>query len=155
MSYAPAIIRPAKEDDLDALLPLYGALWTDEPPEEVRPHVASILAGTPRSTLPLTTFVAEHEESLVGFVEVGLRSHAEGCDPTRAVGFIEGWYVTPNFRKRGVGRALVARAEAWSRQNGAAELGSDTWIDHQMSIDAHQALGFEVAERAIHFRKDL
>jgi len=29
--------------------------------------------------------------TLVGFVEVDLRSHADGCNPAQAVGYIEGW----------------------------------------------------------------
>jgi aminoglycoside 6'-N-acetyltransferase I len=34
-------------------------------------------------------------------------------------------------------------------------MASDTWIDDEMSIDAHQALGFEIVDRCIHFRKQL
>lgn len=53
-------------------------LWPDEPADEVSVHIAAILEGEPLSTLPLTLFVAEREGTLIGFVEVGLRSHAEG-----------------------------------------------------------------------------
>jgi len=48
----------------------------------------------------------------VGFLEVGLRSHADGCNPSRPVGYIEGWYVTEDHRRCGVGRNLLAKAEA-------------------------------------------
>ena len=54
----------------------------------------------PPSTLPLLVFVAEADGKVVGFIEVGLRSHADGCDARRPLGFIEGWYVEPQQRGR-------------------------------------------------------
>ena len=38
---------------------------------------------------------------LAGFLEVDLRSHADGCNPSRPVGYIEGWYVAENHRHGG------------------------------------------------------
>jgi len=34
-------------------------------------------------------------------------------------------------------------------------MGSDTWIDHEDSQLAHRALGFEIVDRCVHFRKSL
>lgn len=135
------------------------ALWPDEPAEEVEPHIASILSGKPWSTLPLVIFVAEQvagrDAELIGFIEVGLRSHAEGCDGRHAVGFIEGWYVHADHQRCSIGRRLVERAEQWSLEQGASEIASNTWIDHEASIRAHEAIGFEIADRTVHFRKAL
>jgi aminoglycoside 6'-N-acetyltransferase I len=56
-------------------------------------------------TMPLTIFVAEERAGiLVGFLEVDLRSHAEGCNPSQPVGYIEGRYVAKDHRHRGIGR---------------------------------------------------
>lgn len=148
-------IRLAVPADLSQVLRLCAELWPSAQLEELTLHIEAILAGAPLSTLPLVLFVVEVGGAPVAFVEVGLRSHAEGCDGRQAVGFIEGWYVRPEHRRRGIGRALIAHAEQWARDQGAVELASDTFIDHQLSIDAHRALGFEVTERAIHFRKPL
>jgi aminoglycoside 6'-N-acetyltransferase I len=93
------------------------------------------------------------DDALTGFLEVGLRSHADGCDTAHPVGFVEGWFVHDAFRKQGIGRALMRAAEDWARTQGCLEIASDTWIDDDMSIDAHQALGFEVVDHCIHFRK--
>jgi len=152
---SPCSIRPARAEDLQAIVVLGSELWPDHASTELREHFGAILTGTPQSTLPLVLFVAEAPQGLVGFIEIGLRSHAQGCDGRHAVGFIEGWYVRPEHRRSGIGRALVARAEAWSSDQGALEIASDTWIDHQLSIDAHLALGYEIAERTINFRKRL
>ena len=47
------------------------------------------------------------------------------------------------------------RAEAWAREQGCAELASDTWIDNEESQRAHAALGFEVVDRCVNYRKKL
>ncbi|HEX3343123.1 MAG TPA: GNAT family N-acetyltransferase [Polyangiaceae bacterium] len=148
-------VRPGVPADLEAVARLFHALWPEGPLDEHRDEAASILAGTPPSTLPLVLLVVEAEGAVVGFIEVGLRSHADGCDTRRPVGFIEGWYVEPAQRGAGVGRALMQAAEEWARSQGCSEVASDTWIDHEDSQRAHEALGFEVVDRCVHFRKSL
>ena len=92
---------------------------------------------------------------VVGFVQVGPRSHADGCDTSRPVGFIEGWYVVPDCRRQGIGRRLLAAAEDWASNQGCEEMGSDTQIDNEISQTAHWALGYQVVDRCVHFRKRL
>jgi aminoglycoside 6'-N-acetyltransferase I len=94
------------------------------------------------------------EGGLGGFVAHGVRARGEGC-ATRPVPWIEGWYVAPDLRRTGVGRALIAAVEELARRAGYAELGSDTWLDNAPSIAAHEALGFEPTERLQYFRKRL
>ncbi|MGA8670742.1 MAG: GNAT family N-acetyltransferase [Terracidiphilus sp.] len=91
----------------------------------------------------------------VGFLQVGLRSHADGCDTSRPVGFIEGWLVRDRFRGQGIGSALVRAAEDWSRERGCLEMASDALIENEESQRAHEALGFDVVDRCVHFRKRL
>lgn len=86
------------------------------------------------------------EPVLLGFAEVSRRLYAEGCE-TSPVGFLEGWYVVPGHRPRGIGRALVAASEAWGRGLGL--------VDNTMSAEAHVALGFEEGEVIRCFRKSL
>lgn len=153
---APLLIRSARPEDAAALAALCFALWPDSPLEEHAREVGAKLSSQARTTLPLTCFVAEIADgTLAGFVEVGLRSHADGCDTAHAVGFLEGWYVAPEYRRLGIGRGLVAVAEEWARAQGCCEMASDTWIDHDLSQRAHAALGYEVVDRCVHFRKSL
>ena len=63
--------------------------------------------------------------------------------------------VTPGFRRRGVGRSLIAAAENWGRARGCIEMASDTWIDHDVSQRAHEAIGFSVVDRCVHYKKML
>jgi aminoglycoside 6'-N-acetyltransferase I len=105
-------------------------------------------------TLPAAILVSyDADGTVTGFVEVGLRSHADGCDTARPVGFVEGWFVYESFRDRGIGGKLMQAAEQWARMQGCVEIASDTWIDDERSQRAHEALGFEVVDRCVHFRK--
>jgi aminoglycoside 6'-N-acetyltransferase I len=150
-------VREALAADREALVRFRCDLWPDATRAEHEEDVDAHLAGRARSTLPIAILVAVDGGAPLGFVEVGLRSHADGCDSTRPVGFVEGWYVAPTHRRRGVGRALVAAAEEWARGHGCREIASDTWSDArgETSVTAHQALGFEVVDRVVNFRKGL
>jgi aminoglycoside 6'-N-acetyltransferase I len=152
-------VRIAAPPDVGDLSTLRAALWPEGSREEHLEELRAIVGGAPRSTLPLVVLVAvvgdEGGDEIVGFVEVGLRSHADGCDTTRPVGFIEGWYVSPSYRRQQVGRALLLAAEDWCRAQGCAEVASDTWLDNVDSQRAHEALGFEVVDRCVTYRKSL
>lgn len=91
---------------------------------------------------------------LGGYVEVGTRPYAEGCD-TSPVAYIEAWYVEKDLRRQGWGGRLFAAVEDWARAHGHSELASGSLLDNHTSIAAHQALGFTEVERQVHFAKRL
>ncbi len=74
---------------------------------------------------------------------------------TSPVGYLEGWFVDQDLRGRGVGARLVRAAEDWARSQGLQEMGSDTWLEDEVSLRAHQALGYREVERLVHFAKRL
>jgi aminoglycoside 6'-N-acetyltransferase I len=69
------------------------------------------------------------------------------------VAFLEGIYVRPTDRRKGVTRSLVDAIEAWGREHGCAELASDALLDNTQSHGFHAAAGFEETERVVFFRK--
>lgn len=150
-------MKQADLSDRDKLAKMRETLWPESSMEEHRKELESILRSGTNGTLPMTVLASQDDEgkALTGFIEVGLRSHADGCDPAHPVGFVEGWFVHEASRKQGIGSALMRSAEAWARKHGCLEMASDTWIDDERSISAHQALGFEVVDRCVHFRKAL
>jgi len=91
--------------------------------------------------------------ALIGFTGVGLRSCAEGRDLFRAVGYVEGWYVSENNRNQGIGAVLLKPAEDWACANGRTELASDSQLTNPVSQQLNQALGFQVVERNVNYRK--
>ena len=149
-------IRQAGPADRDQLAQLREALWPETPAAAHARELAPILASDTPGAMPLMNFVAETADGrLTGFVEVDLRSRADGCDPARPVGYLEGWYVAEECRRSGVGRRLLQAAEDWARSHGCVEMASDTWIDNERSQSCHEALGFEVVDRCVHYRKAL
>ena len=149
-------IRLAQLSDRDQLVRLREALWFKTPPGEHARELTQILEGKAPVTMPLVILVAEASDRiLAGFLEVDLRSHADGCNPSRPVGYIEGWYVAENHRHRGVGRKLLAVAEDWARSQGCVEIASDALINNELSQRAHESLGYEVVDRCVHYRKKL
>jgi len=147
-------IRAARRTEIEALARLRQALWPHYPYETHLEDATRMFDGVP-SSLPLIDFVAEQDGTLIGFIEVGMRSHANHCDPTMPIGFIEGWFVERTARERGVGRALMQAAEEWARQHGCKEIASDALIDNELSQLVHERLGYTVVNRCTNFRKVL
>jgi aminoglycoside 6'-N-acetyltransferase I len=134
------------------------ALWPKSSAKEHSQELQLLLGGKADSVLttPLIILVAEANDGrLVGFLEVDLRSHADGCDPLQPVGYVEGWYVSEDHRQRGVGKMMLTEAENWARSHKCVEMASDALIDNELSQRAHEALGFEVVDRCVHYRKKL
>lgn len=102
-----------------------------------------------------TVFVWQRESGgLGGFISLSLRPWAEGCD-SMPVPYIEGWWVAPDLRHSGVGRALMETAERWCRDHNYRELGSDAALENEVSLRVHAAFGFKATLRLQFFRKEL
>jgi aminoglycoside 6'-N-acetyltransferase I len=100
-------------------------------------------------------FMAHAPDGLpVGFLEASIRLTAEGCRPGR-IGYLEGWFIEPGWRGKGLGAALVQAAEAWAVDRGCREMASDADLDNAAGRQAHVHLGYQEASRLAHFRKDL
>ncbi len=152
-------IRLAEPADADQWLALRVALWPEGDEASHTADITRFFADPERGpgAMPEVVLVAVEAgpaPALVGFAEVSRRGYAEGCE-TSPVGFLEGWYVVPERRREGVGRALEAAAEAWARNVGCSEFASDTLAENAVSAAAHRALGFEEVEIIRCFRKDL
>ena len=131
------------------------ALWPEASAEEHAAELRDVLAGVGTGSMPLVEFVATEDSALVGFAEVGLRSHAEGCDPARPAGYLEGWFVVEAHRRRGIGARLVEAAMEWARSQGCVEFASDVLVENELSQQAHRALGFEEVSRLVVYRRPL
>src|SRR5688572_26715697 len=108
------MIRLIDENDRAEWLRMRTALWPGE--QGLAEDITLFLTGGDK--LLKAVFVYERAEGgaprpaaegptpLGGFIEIGERAYAEGCE-TSPVAFIEGWYVDGDLRHQGIGRALV------------------------------------------------
>lgn len=97
-------------------------------------------------------FMAVVDGTSVGMIEVCLPDYGEGCT-TSPVGYIEGWYLSPQLRRQGLAGLLVDAAESGARNLGCTEMASDTWLDNEESIRVHLKLGYSEVECLVHFVK--
>jgi aminoglycoside 6'-N-acetyltransferase I len=125
------------------------ALWPEENEEGHRRGMAD---ARRRGHLVL---LARDLEGTLGFIEASVRKDYVNGTSGSPVGFLEGLYVVPQSRRRGVARALVERAIAWAREHGCTELASDSLLDNLEAQAVHRAIGFEESERVVYFRRDI
>ena len=128
------------------------ALW----PHAMADHPREVDGYLKSEVERAAAFVALHPDGnrLTAFLEVRLRDYADGCSSS-PVAYIEGWYVDPRFRKRGIGAALVEAAEGWAESLGLSEIASDSDLHNDIGQRAHTGLGFQEVGRIVQFRKPL
>ena len=143
-------VREYRDGDWDEWLRMSRALFPAETDDSLTSGMREF-----RARRDAEVFVVDRGDArLAGFVEAGSRAYADGCD-TSPVGYIEAWFVDPDVRRQGWGRALLAAAEEWARAQGYSEMASDALLDNVASHRAHAAAGYAEVERQIVFRKPL
>ncbi|KTF36691.1 aminoglycoside 6'-N-acetyltransferase [Xanthomonas translucens] len=139
-------IRAAAAADLRAWAALRMALWPDE-----RDAFGGVAEALQREDA--ANFLAFAGAGYaIGFADVTLRQDYVNGTDSSPVGFLEGWYVVPEWRGRGVGRALLRQVQDWTCAQGCSELASDALLDDAAAQAAHRACGFEESERVVYFR---
>jgi aminoglycoside 6'-N-acetyltransferase I len=133
------------------------ALWPESSAEshvgEIGAFLTDNLTGWLAGLHAVAVFVAVRPTGgLCGFVEASVRPLADGCT-THPVGYVEGWYVDADVRRKGVGRKLVGAAESWASSQGCREMASDAHLTNGASIAAHRAVGFDEEAPTVRFRK--
>lgn len=115
------LVETATETHRAAWLRLRDMLWPQPQAEHSR-EITEILIEPERYAAFLC-----HTPSgaYAGFAEAAIRSdYVNGCE-TSPVAFLEGIFVEPVQRRRGMARALCAAAERWARDRGCREFASD------------------------------
>ncbi|HBY78411.1 MAG TPA: GNAT family N-acetyltransferase, partial [Cyanobacteria bacterium UBA11148] len=53
-------------------------------------------------------------------------------------------YVMPDYRRQGIGSALMRYAENWARARGDRQIGLQVFQANQPALDLYQHLGYQV-----------
>jgi len=141
-------VRPFEAADWAEWLRMGLALFPHHAPEELEADMRVF-----RARADAAIFVAVRPDGTAcGYVEAGSRPYADGCRAS-PVGYIEAWYVDPDGRLLGYGRALLEAAEAWAREAGYREMASDALLENVESQRAHERSGYAEVGRIVQFCK--
>src|SRR5512146_3097142 len=113
-------IVPLERTAVERWAALRHALWPDATVQEHADEAAHLLARGAACCVLL----AMHADDAVGFAEAALRhDYVNGCatSPLLPGAFLEGLYVRPSHRRRGIARLLCDGVARWARAQGARE----------------------------------
>jgi ribosomal protein S18 acetylase RimI-like enzyme len=93
-------------------------------------------------------FVAEIEGQAAGYVHVTVRD----APPIpilvpRRVAVVDNLVVKEAYRRSGLGRALMGRAEQWAQAKGAADVELNVYEFNAAAITFYESLGYETFSR--------
>ena len=143
-------IIEASEKTLDQLTEMAKDLWPDNDYEELKKEFAAMLKANNQKV-----FLSMADNVSVAFIQLSVRrDYVEGSE-TSPVGYVEGIYVRPDFRRQGISKELLTKGEEWVREKGCTQMGSDIEDDNDTSYQFHLNTGFKEANRLICFIKDL
>lgn len=155
-------IRSAVPDDMEALCDLYYQLHAFHV-RGVPDRLAGLEASNPEDRRELAsriTAVMRSGDSVIlvavlGTAVIGLAEvHVREDEPIAArvqqrFGHLQSLIVEEEVRGRGIGGALLAAGERWSRARGVAEMRVDTWEFEAGPLGFYRRLGYDSLRRTL------
>jgi ribosomal protein S18 acetylase RimI-like enzyme len=123
------VIAQAAAGDAEAVVALWQAAGLTRPWNDPLADFRLALRTTDS-----TVFVAHDDGTITGSVMVGFDGHR---------GWVYYLAVSPDRRGQGIGKALMAAAEAWLRECGASKLQLMVRRDNVAAIGFYESLGLE------------
>lgn len=143
-------IRRANEFDIDIVTDLTQKLYTDSDREELLSENRQLLADENNAV-----FLAFENSVPAGAAHCSVRhDYVEGTEGG-AVGYLEGIYVEPYYRRGGVARELLCHAERWAKGKGCREFASDCPLNNRESQEFHRRVGFAEANIIVCYKKEI
>ena len=144
------MIKKASYNDAAIVANLAAKVWTSTSVEDLIAEFKEFLVSEDSAT-----YLYIINNTAIGFAQCQLRrDYVEGTE-TSPVGYLEGVYIEPTYRKKGYGKALVKACEAWAKDKECTEFASDCELHNTDSLAFHLHSGFEEANRIICFTKKL
>jgi len=144
------MIKLADNSDCAILAELAAKLWSGHSEMELEQEFVE-LTSDPEAAC----FIKYVGEKPAGFAQCQLRrDYVEGTR-TSPVGYLEGIFVLGEYRKKGYAKELLEACEKWALNKKCSEFASDCELDNDASLQFHLAMGFEVANRIICFKKSV
>lgn len=131
--------RPATQDDIDAVAPLFDAYrrFYDQPADLPRARAFLLERMQLKQSVVM---VAERDGAVVGFAQLYPTFSSVGTAP---IWILNDLYVAESMRRRGVGRGLLLAAEAAARAAGAVRITLETMRANGPARALYGAAGWE------------
>lgn len=143
--------REFEEVDFPSLLKMGEKLWTKIKKNELATHLRNACNSNNKKVVLALT----QEGEAVGFSIFSIRTdYVEGATSS-PTGYLEGIYIESEFRKMGIAKNFIQKGEAWCKEKGCTQLGSDTWLTATESRNFHKKLGFREEDELVHFLKEI
>jgi aminoglycoside 6'-N-acetyltransferase I len=142
-------IIKVSQSDFNEWLELALKLWPDDSAEEMQVTLTNIFQSPRESGF----LVRDDDGSAIAFMNLSLRYEYVPGATQSPVAYVEGIYVKDEYRKQGVGTALIQYAKQWALEQGCLELASDALIENTASYEFHTKVGFWEVERVVFFIK--
>lgn len=116
-------------------------------PETFKPHAEEEVEAFVAKQLQDTTWhclIARHGDQEAGYVLFYLRDYQENPFRRAYRGVhIDQISVLPAFKRKGIGKALMAEVEAFARREGVSQLELTYWERNDEARTFYEELGFE------------
>ena len=144
------MIKRAGINETGELANLAIQMWSDHDLEDLEAEYRELSMNSEAAC-----FIKYVDDKPIAFAQCQLRhDYVEGTDSS-PVGYLEGIFVSDQYRRNGYAAELLSECEKWAIEKGCTEFASDCELGNTDSIKFHMSLGFEEANRIICFRKIL
>ena len=145
------LIREATINDSDEIANLAKEIWKNNSISELKKEFTESMAS-----VKACIYVFEDKDKRIkGFAQCNLRyDYVEGTKSS-PVGFLEGIFITEEYRGKGIGKVLLSAAQSWAKENGCIEFACDCGINNSTSYNFHIHNGFKEVNRIICFSKKI
>ena len=135
-------IEIATINDVEPWARLRLALW---PHHSLEDHRGELSRAFLSENAEAVAFIARNAANeAVGFAEATLRhDYVTGCSSSPVL-FLEGIYVRPVDRRKGIAGLLCNAVADWGKSLGCVEFGSDAQLENSASHALHAALGLSL-----------
>jgi len=148
--------RDANAGDLRAICTLgqevntaHQAAWPDvfAPPGDMESQEALWRQGI--GAPDATTFVAESDGQVIGFVNVFVVNDKNPLLLPVTTARLGSVGVAKAHRGQGIGTELVRRAEEWAAGRGAVRITLNVWTFNERAVELYRELGYEVRSQTM------
>lgn len=124
----------------------YRELYPDYPLEHLAQTVGQYLSGeTPLWWVVLDSAAGSSGDPSLPFVPIACLWVGNAVD--QAMGdrhaHIFLLYVAPEYRRQGIGAALLRHAEQWARERGDRQIGLQVFVSNQPALNLYEKLGYQ------------